>query len=84
MGLSVEQRVELESLASVGPGVGRRRNTALPLFGAVAIYLAHQVSSKWITGDVTGARKAPNNAKTWVIVTVVAQLLLATSLIPYP
>jgi hypothetical protein len=43
--------------------------------GIVAIIYAVQVSAKLQAGDLTGATKASNNAKTWVIVSVVAALI---------
>ena len=43
--------------------------------GIVAIIFAAQVSSKQQAGDLAGATKASNNAKTWVIVSVVTGLI---------
>lgn len=34
-------------------------------FGIVSIVFAAQVNSKWQEGDVSGARMASKNAKTW-------------------
>jgi hypothetical protein len=40
--------------------------------GVVSIVYAAQVNSKWAQGDVAGAQKASQNARTWAIVSAVA------------
>jgi hypothetical protein len=49
--------------------------------GIAAIVYAAQASSKAKVGDMAGATKAANNARTWVIVSVVGGLLFAIILI---
>jgi Interferon-induced transmembrane protein len=45
--------------------------------GIVSIVYAAQVNSKWAQGDVAGAQRASQNARTWAIVSVVAFFVLA-------
>lgn len=44
-------------------------------FGIVSIVFAAQVDSKYNAGDIGGAERASNNAKTWMIVSIVCGLV---------
>ena len=44
--------------------------------GIAAIVYSSQVNSKLAAGDVAGATKAANNAKTWIIVSAVAGVVV--------
>jgi Interferon-induced transmembrane protein len=44
--------------------------------GIAALVFASQVSAKLNSGDVAGAMKASSNARTWVIVSVVAGVIV--------
>ncbi|GMA31125.1 CD225/dispanin family protein [Litorihabitans aurantiacus] len=49
--------------------------------GVVSIVFAAQVNSKWYAGDVHGARRSSDNARTWAIVSaVVAAIFLVIAL----
>ena len=50
-------------------------------FGVVSIVFANKVNSRWMAGDVAGAREASNNARTWAIVSAVTGLVLSVLLI---
>jgi hypothetical protein len=41
-------------------------------FGIVSIVFAAQVDSKYGAGDIAGAQRSSENAKTWMIVSIVA------------
>ena len=43
--------------------------------GVVSIVFGSQVSSKWATGDLEGARRASANARTWAIVSAVCGVI---------
>lgn len=47
-----------------------------PPFGIVALIFSAQVNSKAALGDVAGAQRASNKARTWTIVAFVAAALL--------
>jgi hypothetical protein len=44
--------------------------------GIVSIVYAAQVNSKWSAGDVAGAQRSSQNARTWAIVSAVAGVVL--------
>ena len=50
--------------------------------GIVAIVFSSQVSSKYFTGDIEGAKKASRNAEIWIIVSFVLGVLTATLYLP--
>lgn len=50
--------------------------------GVVAIIFSSQVTSKWQTGDIEGARKASERAQIWIIVSFVLGVLSATLYAP--
>lgn len=43
--------------------------------GIVSIVFASQVNAKWAQGDYAGAQRSANNARTWLIVSVVVGLI---------
>ena len=50
--------------------------------GIVAIIFSSQVSTKYYSGDVEGAKKASRNAEIWIIVSFVLGVLSATLYMP--
>ena len=50
--------------------------------GIVAIVFSSQVSTKYFTGDLEGAKKASRNAEIWIIVSFVLGVLTATLYLP--
>jgi len=44
--------------------------------GVVSIVYAAQVNSKWAAGDVAGAQRSSQNARTWAIVSAVAGVVV--------
>ena len=50
--------------------------------GVVAIIFASQVSSKYYSGDIEGAKRASRNAEIWIIVSFVLGVLSATLYLP--
>lgn len=50
--------------------------------GIVAIVFSSQVSSKYYSGDVEGAKRASRNAEIWIIVSFVLGILSATLYLP--
>lgn len=50
--------------------------------GVVAIIFSSQVSTRYFSGDVEGARRASRNAEIWIIVSFVLGLLSATLYLP--
>jgi hypothetical protein len=47
-----------------------------PPFGIVALIFSAKVNSKLAAGDVAGAQDSSHSAKTWVIVSVIAAIIL--------
>lgn len=50
--------------------------------GIVAIIFSSQVSSRYYSGDIEGAKRASKNAQIWIIVSVVLGILFATLYVP--
>lgn len=50
--------------------------------GVVAIIFSSQVSTKYFSGDIEGARRASRNAEIWIIVSFVLGVLSATLYLP--
>ncbi len=50
--------------------------------GIVAIVFSSQVTSKYFSGDIEGAKKASRNAEVWIIVSFVLGILTATLYLP--
>ena len=50
--------------------------------GIVAIVFSSQVSSRYLTGDIEGAKRASNRAQIWIIVSFVLGLLSSTLYLP--
>lgn len=51
--------------------------------GIVAIIFSSQVSSRYLAGDVEGAKRASRNAEIWIIVSFVLGVLSATLYLPF-
>ncbi len=50
--------------------------------GIVAIIFSSQVSTRYFSGDIEGAKRASNRAQTWIIVSFVLGVLSATLYLP--
>lgn len=51
--------------------------------GIIAIIFSSQVSSRYYSGDLEGAKRASRNAEIWIIVSVVLGVLAATLYLPF-